>query len=119
MLSDDRLKELIQLSHCLGLDCLVEVHDEVEIKRAVSAGAEIIGVNNRNLQSLEVDINNCLGLIPKIPKGIVVVAESGLKTHEDVRRVREAGAHAVLIGETFMRSTDIGAKIKEVMYGTR
>ena len=107
------------MSHSLGLDCLVEVHDEDEIKRAVSAGAEIIGVNNRNLENLKVDVDNCLKLIPQIPKGIVIVAESGLKTHEDIRRIKDAGAHAVLIGETFMRSPDIGAKIKEVMYGTR
>ena len=119
MLTDHQLKDLIKVAHSLGLDCLVEVHDEAEVKRAVSAGAEIIGVNNRNLQSLKVDLNNCLGLIPQIPKGIVIVAESGLKTHEDIRKVQEAGAHAVLIGETFMRSPDIGAKIKEVMYGTR
>ena len=119
MLSDNQLKGLIQVSHALGLDCLVEAHDETEVKRAVSMGAEIIGVNNRNLQNLKVDLNNCLTLIPRIPKGIVIVAESGLKTHEDIRRVKEAGAHAVLIGETFMRSPDISAKIKEVMYGTR
>jgi indole-3-glycerol phosphate synthase len=119
MLSDDQLKELIQVSHRLGLDCLVEAQDEVEVKRALSAGAQIIGINNRNLQNLKVDLNNCLSLIPLVPKGIVIVAESGLKTHEDIRRVQEAGAHAVLIGEVFMRSPDIGAKIKEVMYGTR
>jgi indole-3-glycerol phosphate synthase len=119
MLSDEQLKELLKLSHRLGLDCLVEAHDEAEVKRAVSAGAEIIGVNNRNLKSLKVDLNNCLKLIPQIPKGIVIVAESGLKSHEDIRQVKEAGAHAVLIGEVFMRSPDIGAKIKEVMYGTR
>jgi len=117
MLSDKQLKELMNLAHSLGLDCLVEAHDELEVKRALQAGAEIIGVNNRHLQSLKVDVNNCLALIPKIPKGIVIVAESGLKTHEDIRRVEEAGAHAVLIGETFMRSPDIGDKIKEVMYG--
>jgi indole-3-glycerol phosphate synthase len=119
MLSDKQLKELMKIAHRLGLDCLVEAHDEAEVKRAVSAGAEIIGVNNRNLQNLKVDLNNCLSLIPKIPKGIVIVAESGLKSHEDVRCVQEAGAHAVLIGETFMRSPDIGTKIKDVMYGTR
>jgi indole-3-glycerol phosphate synthase len=119
MLSDKRLKELLKLSHSLGLDCLVEAHDEMEVKRAVKSGAEIIGVNNRNLKSLKVDLNNCLKLIPQIPKGIVIVAESGLKSHEDIRLVQKAGAHAVLIGEVFMRSPDIGAKIKEVMYGTR
>ena len=119
MLSDKQLNGLIQTSHRLGLDCLVEAHDGPEVKRAVLAGAQIIGVNNRNLQNLKVDLNNALSLIPQIPKGIVIVAESGLKTHEDIRRVEEAGAHAVLIGEVFLRSPDIGAKIKEVMYGTR
>ena len=118
MLSDDQLKDLLYVAQSLGLDALVEVHDEDEIERAILAGAEIIGVNNRNLQTLNVDINNCLDLIPKIPEGMVIVAESGLKTHEDIRRVEDAGAHAVLIGETFMRSPDIGTKVKEVMYGT-
>jgi indole-3-glycerol phosphate synthase len=118
MLTDHQLKDLMKLTHSLGLDCLVEAHDEVEVNRAVSSGAQIIGINNRNLQDLKVDINNCLSLIPKIPQGIVIVAESGLKTHEDIRRIEEAGAHAVLIGETFMRSPDISAKIKEVMIGT-
>ena len=119
MLTDKEIKALMKVAHSLGLDCLVEVHDEQELRRAVDVGAEIIGVNNRNLKSLKVDLNNCLELIPQIPQGIVIVAESGLKTHEDIRKVQEAGAHAVLIGETFMSSPDIGAKIKEVMYGTR
>ena len=118
MLSDDQLKDLLYVAQSLGLDALVEVHDEDEIERAILAGAEIIGVNNRNLQTLNVDINNCLDLIPKIPEGMVIVAESGLKTHEDIRKVEDAGAHAVLIGEIFMRSPDIGTKVKEVMYGT-
>ena len=118
MLTDKQLKELMTLAHSLGLDCLIEAHDRKEVERAILAKAQIIGVNNRNLQSLKVDLNNCLALIPLIPKGITIVAESGLQTHEDIRRIQEAGAHAVLIGETFMRSPDIGTKIKEVMYGT-
>jgi len=119
MLSDKQLKAFLKLAHRLGLDCLVEAHDQAEVRRTISAGAEIIGINNRNLKNLKVDLNNGLKLIPQIPKGIVIVAESGLKTHEDIRKVQDAGAHAVLIGEVFMRSPDIGAKIKEVMYGTR
>jgi len=117
ILSDKQLKEFIQVAHRLGLDCLVEAHDKAEVKRAVLAGAQIIGVNNRNLKDLKVDLNNCLSLIPQIPKGIVIVAESGLKTHEDILRVQEAGAHAVLIGEVFMRSPDIASKIQEIMIG--
>lgn len=118
MLTDDELTSLMQTAHELGLDCLVEAHDANEVKRAIDAGAEIIGINNRNLQSLKVDLNTCLELIPQIPKGRIIVAESGLKTHEDIERARQAGAHAVLIGETFMRSADMGAKIKDVMYGS-
>ncbi len=119
MLPTKQLKQLMKVAYSLGVDTLVEAHDEKEMDRAIAAGAQIVGINNRNLQDLKVDLNNCLKLIPKIPKGITIVAESGLKTHEDIRRVQEAGAHAVLIGETFMRSPDIGAKIKEVMNGTR
>ena len=117
MLDDVHLKDLTQVAHGLALDCLVEVHDEAEIDRAIKVGAEIIGVNNRNLKSLKVDIANCLRMIPRIPKDKVIVAESGFKSHEDVKQVRQAGANAVLIGETFMRADNIGAKIKEVMHG--
>ncbi len=118
MLSDAQIKDLMQVARGLGLDCLVEVHDEGQLDRALKAGAAIIGVNNRDLDTLEVDLKNCLRMVPRIPKDKVVVAESGLKTHDDVQRAADAGAHAVLIGETFMASRDIGKKIREVMYGT-
>jgi indole-3-glycerol phosphate synthase len=115
MLSDNQMKDLMAVAYSFGLDCLVEVHDEAEIERAVDADAEIIGVNNRNLKTLEVDMNNCLRMMKQIPAGKIIVAESGLKTKDDIKRVQEAGAHAVLIGETFMRAQNIGEKIKEVM----
>ena len=115
MLEDSQLRDLMAVAHSLGLDCLIEAHSEKEVERALDADAEIIGVNNRDLRTLEVDVNNCLRLIKEIPEGKIIVAESGLKTREDVQRVHQAGAHAVLIGETFMRSADIGAKIKEIM----
>ena len=115
MLSDTQIKDLMQVAHALGLDCLVEVHDDKELDRAVKVGAEIIGVNNRDLHSLKVDINNCLSMIPHIPKDRIVVAESGLATIQDILNVKQAGAHAVLIGETFMKAPDIGAKVKELM----
>lgn len=117
MLSDAQLQELTEVAYMFGLDCLVEVHDEDEIERALNADAEIIGVNNRNLKTLKVDMDNCLRMMKRIPAGKIVVAESGLKTHDDIKRVQDAGAHAVLIGETFMRSQDIGAKVREVMVG--
>ncbi len=115
MLSDNQLKDLMHLAHDLGLDCLVEAQNEKEIERALDADCEIIGINNRNLRTLQVDMDNCVKLIKEIPKDRIIVAESGLKTHDDIKKVKEAGAHAVLIGETFMRANDIGAKIKEIM----
>lgn len=115
MISDGQIQELMDVAHALGLDCLVEVQNEKEIERALDVGAEIIGINNRNLRTLEVDMDNCVRLIGRIPSGKIIVAESGIKTRDDVRRVQEAGAHAVLIGETFMRAKDIGKKIDEVM----
>lgn len=117
MLSDSQLKDLAQAAQALDLDSLVEVHDEGELDRALKSGASIIGVNNRDLRTFKVDLEQCLRMIPRIPKDKVIVAESGLKTHDDVQRARDAGAHAVLIGETFMASEDIGQKIKDVMYG--
>jgi len=115
ILTDAQLKELYQTACNLDLDCLVEVHDTEELKRALALNCDIIGINNRDLNSFEVDLKTCEKLIPKIPKGKVIVAESGIQTREDVQRLRTLGAHAVLIGETFMRAKDIGKKIDELM----
>lgn len=115
ILGDSELKGFLELARSLNLDCLVEIHDEKELDRAMKAGAQIIGVNNRDLTTLEVNLKTSQRLIPRIPKGKVIVAESGLRTHDDIRRVQDLGAHAVLIGETFMRAKDIGRAIKEVM----
>ncbi len=90
----------------LGIAALVETHDGEEISRAVSAGAKIIGVNNRNLKDFSVDFENATRLRDRIPADCVYVAESGVKTPEDVRRLRQIGADAALIGETLMRSAD-------------
>ncbi|MBI5024752.1 MAG: indole-3-glycerol phosphate synthase TrpC [Candidatus Omnitrophica bacterium] len=118
ILGDSELNGLLNIAREFGLDCLVEVHDEKEFDRAMKAGAEIIGVNNRDLKTLDVNFKTSERLIPRIPGDKVVVAESGLRTHDDILRVRDLGAHAVLIGETFMRAKDIGRAIKEVMEGT-
>lgn len=117
ILEDSQLKDLKDLASSLDLDCLVEVHDEKELERAQKLDAEIIGINNRDLKTFSVDINNCFKMIPHIDKQRVIVAESGIQTHEDIMKLQQAGANAVLIGETFMRSVDIAQKIKEVMYG--
>lgn len=117
ILKDAQVKEFLNIAGSLDLDCLVEVHDEKELERALKLDAEIIGINNRNLHTFEVDMKTCERLIPQIPPGKVIVAESGISSHDDVCRLQEVGAHAVLIGETFMREADIGKKVKEVMYG--
>ncbi len=115
ILGDPELKGFLELARSLNLDCVVEIHDEKELDRAMKAGAEIVGVNNRDLTTLEVNLKISQRLIPRIPKDKVIVAESGLRTHDDIRRVQDWGAHAVLIGETFMRAKDIGKKINEIM----
>lgn len=117
ILCDSELKGLMDIAREFGLDCLVEIHDEKELDRALKTGAEIIGVNNRDLRTLEVNLKTGERLIPRIPRGKVIVAESGLQKHDDIRRMQDLGAHAVLIGETFMRAKDIGQKIDEIMHG--
>ncbi len=116
ILTDKELKGLLKTVEILGLDALLEIHDERELDRALNTHAPIIGVNNRNLKTLDVDLTTCERLIPRIPRDKVIVAESGIQSNDDVRRLRDLGAHAVLIGETFMRAPDIGKKIKEVLY---
>lgn len=115
ILEDCLLKDLIQTASDLDMDCLVEVHDENELGRALKADADIIGVNHRNLATLTVDLSVSEKLVPQIPKGKVIVAESGIKTHEEIKKLKALGVHAVLIGESFLRSADVGAKVKEIM----
>ncbi|HKL80665.1 MAG TPA: indole-3-glycerol phosphate synthase TrpC, partial [Mobilitalea sp.] len=104
LLEEKIIRRYINICDELGLSALVEAHNEEEVKMAVRAGARIIGVNNRNLQTFEVDIQNSIRLRGLVPKEILFVAESGIKTAEDVRELVEAGVDAVLIGETLMRS---------------
>lgn len=106
LLNEETLREWITLSHSLGLSALVEAHDEEEIQTAVRAGARIIGVNNRNLKTFEVDINNCIRQRKHIPSDILFVAESGIKSREDIAALEQGGVDGVLIGETLMRSPD-------------
>jgi indole-3-glycerol phosphate synthase len=117
ILEDKELKSLMSVAHTLDMDCLVEVHSEDELARAMDCGANIIGVNNRNLKTLEVDLKISEKLIPRIPKGKIIVAESGIRNKADVDMIKGLGAHAVLIGETFLRAKDVGAKVREVMHG--
>ena len=104
------------LEHCeeLGIAALVETHDEEEIRTAVSAGAKIIGVNNRNLKDFSVDFGNAARLRHRIPPECIYVAESGVRTPEDVQRLRQIGADAALIGETLMRAEDPAETLKSL-----
>ncbi len=114
ILDEERLRDYIETAHGLGLSALVEAHDRSEIEMAVRAGARIIGVNNRNLRSFDVDISNSSALSDAVPEHILFVAESGIRDAEDVRRMRESGADAVLVGETMMRASDRKAKLSEL-----
>ncbi|MDD3374603.1 MAG: indole-3-glycerol phosphate synthase TrpC [Candidatus Omnitrophica bacterium] len=117
ILKDEEITHLMKIAHNLDMDSLVEVHDEEDLKRAVDLGAKIIGVNNRNLKTFEVDFKNCETLVPRIPKDRIIVAESGIKTHEEIEILKALRVDAVLIGETFLRSADVETKIKEIMNG--
>jgi indole-3-glycerol phosphate synthase len=114
ILKDAELRELLDLSHSLDMQCLVEVHDEEEVRKALDCGARIIGVNNRNLKTLEVDMNVTGRLRPLIPYDRVVVSESGIKDRKDTDKLRDWGIDAVLIGETLVVSDNPVSKIGEL-----
>ena len=113
ILSHQELREFLKIAQRLGLDALIEVHDEFELSRALAAGAKIIGVNNRNLKTMEIDLATGERILKLIPSGVIKVAESGLRTRADVIRMRNAGADAFLIGTSLMTTSDIGGKIRE------
>ena len=106
LLDADTLERYLELCAALGLDALVETHDEAEIDMAAAAGAKIIGVNNRNLKDFSVDLGNAGRLRARIPDGTLFVAESGVSGPEDAARLAAAGADAVLVGEYLMRAAD-------------
>ena len=104
MLTAKQISEFLQLCDDLGLSALVEAHDKDEVKTAVSCGARLIGVNNRNLKTFEVDIDNCIRLREYVGNNVLFIAESGIKTPQDIERLCQYGIDGVLIGETLMRS---------------
>ena len=114
ILTEEQLRQYISLCDELGLSALVEAHDEAETKTAVRAGARIIGVNNRNLKDFSVDTENSLRLREIIPEHVLFVSESGIQNAGDVKRLREIGTDAVLVGETLMRAGDKKAKLEEL-----
>jgi len=114
ILNKEEINAFLALSHKLGMECLVEVHDNDELETVLETEAAIIGINNRNLDTFETNLDTTLQLRHRIPEGKIIVSESGIKTRADVLVLEEAGVDAILIGETLMRSRDISQKIKEL-----
>jgi len=115
LLSKEKLSELMQIAQGVGLACLVEIHDEKELKKVLSLKAPLIGINNRNLHTLELDFKITEKLFPLIPKDQAVVVESGIKSYQDVLFLKILGVSAVLIGQALMEAPDIKNKIEELM----
>jgi indole-3-glycerol phosphate synthase len=111
-LGDDLLRDLHDRILSYGMTALVEVHDELEVERALKVGASVIGINNRNLHTFQVSLEVTERLARWIPEGVTLVAESGIHTAEDVERMSAAGAHAVLVGESLVTAGDIGAQVR-------
>ena len=119
LLSEVQLQRLITEARLIGLDCLVEVHDEGELTRSLRAGATLVGINNRDLRTFEVDLETSYRLLPRVPPLVTAVAESGVSRPADLARLVSSRCDAVLMGEVFMRSPDPGATLKELSQAAR
>jgi indole-3-glycerol phosphate synthase len=114
ILDDAALRRLLREARALGLQALVELYDRTNLPRVLDAGARLIGVNNRDLRTFVVRLEHTLELAAAMPRDVCLVSESGIRSRGDLERLRQAGVCAVLIGETFMRAPDIGAKVDEL-----
>jgi indole-3-glycerol phosphate synthase len=114
ILDDDSLPRLLHETHELGMQALVELYDADNLPRVLASGARLIGINNRDLRTFVTRLEHTLELVERIPSDHCVVAESGIRTRQDILRLQEAGVRAVLVGETLMQATDIGAKLDEL-----
>ena len=115
VLEVEDLRALRELAAACGQAALVEVHDEAELEKALASGAESIGTNNRDLRTFTVSLETTLRLRPRVPEGLLVVAESGIHTREDVRRLEDAGVEAMLVGEALMKAPDPARKVRELL----
>ena len=115
ILEDNEIKEYIKIANDIGLDCIIETHTLDEINRALKIDYPIIGINNRNLDNLSVNINNTLDMINKIPKSFTVIGESGIKSNENIKRYNDYGVYNFLIGETILRSSNYDTMIKKLL----
>ncbi len=115
MLDGEQLRDLSQVAHALGLDVLVEIHDREELEKAMRHDLRMLGINNRNLHTFATTLDTSLELATDLPKEITLVSESGIRTREDIDRLRAAGFHAFLIGEELMRAADEGKALRELV----
>jgi len=115
ILSAPRLKELLDICRELGLGAVTEIHDRDDLEKALECEAEIIGINNRNLNTFEVDLNTTITLAPLVPAGRIIISESGINNDRDIRLLRQSGVRAVLVGTSIMRSADAGEKARELV----
>jgi indole-3-glycerol phosphate synthase len=118
-LADEELRRFRRIGEQVGLTALVEVHNAEELKRAVGCGAEVVGINNRDLRTFTVDLATTEKLLPLVPTGVVTVAESGVHTSQDVARVAGAGVDAMLVGESLMRSEDVESATRSLVEAAR
>ncbi len=116
-LSRKELKKLLNYTRHLGMQALVEIHDKIDLTKAIFAGADIIGINHRNLETFEIDMRLSEKLIPLIPNSKIIVAESGINNHEIVQELSKIGADAFLVGEHFMRQENLEEAVKALKYG--
>ena len=115
ILSGPQLEELLHICRDLGLAAVTEIHDRSDLEKALACGAGLIGINNRDLDTFEVDLNTTIELAPLVPAGHVIMTESGIQTGKHIRLLRERGVRAALVGTAIMRSADIGAKVRELV----
>lgn len=115
-LEDARMKDLYQQADELGMDVLVEVHDALELERALALGLRLVGINNRDLHSFNTRLETTLELLPRVPAGVTVITESGIHSRDDVLRMREHDVHGFLVGEAFMRQEDPGEGLRSLFF---
>ena len=115
ILNDGQIKKFIKIAEEIGLDCIIETHNKEELKRAIDINYPVIGINNRNLDTLTVNTNNTLNLMKDIPSNFIVVGESGIKNYSDIKSYNESGVFNFLIGENILKSNNISLKFKELL----
>ena len=117
LMDGGQLEDFQGIGRDLGLAVLVEAHTSAELERALEAGADLVGINNRDLQTFETNLDTTFQLRPHVPPGITFVSESGIDSHDHVRQLEEAGVDAILVGESLMRQPDVGAAVRALLHG--